>query len=205
MYAQRAGSGWTDDLTIDQKELENAKYRSEVNIKRFKAAEVHIVKEGDDYRFPLIEYDMKQPGNTPPYIRPKTNRPLARAIIPRAERELAQTVRDEDATGLAGARAEDDLPNPDAESQGVHGFWTMTKECVIRHHHRPRMSMNIPPSDSFPLPLKYIDVTRAAETDMEELALRRISDIWRDQGERVLDAPSCVLDSNQGGFGQEEV
>ena len=137
-----------------------------------------IVKEGEYFRFPLIEYELKQPGVTPPYIRP-TKRTLAREIGPQAERYLPQTGGDKNSTSGPNFHAEDSIRNLDDESQGVHDFWTMTKECVIRHHHRLRMTMYIPASDDFP----------HTEVDLEESALRYISDIWLDQGERMLDAP----------------
>ena len=51
----------------------------------------------------------------------------------------------------------------------------------IRHHVTPRVHLYHPLKISFPIPLKYIDVTRLTVTDLEERELQHINDIWLDK------------------------
>ena len=46
----------------DARVIEFAEFKSEVNVKRIKAPEVHVVKDEDSFRFPMLEYDLNQPG-----------------------------------------------------------------------------------------------------------------------------------------------
>ena len=46
----------------------------------------------------------------------------------------------------------------------------MTSSVVI--------TLNVPKEEAFPIPLKYIDVTRSTHTDLEVLPEKRIDDYW---------------------------
>ena len=86
-YVQHAGGGWTGDVyVIDQEEICNAEFKSEVTVKRFKADEVIVMQEGGSFRFPMLEYDLKQPGGRPPYVR-KKRQPAARELVPLSEQQ----------------------------------------------------------------------------------------------------------------------
>ena len=39
--------------------------------------------------------------------------------------------------------------------------------CVYRHHLEPRVKLYVPREASFPVPLKYIDVTRTTSTSLD--------------------------------------
>ena len=41
---------------------------------------------------------------------------------------------------------------------------TITGEFIYRHHVGPRVKLYVPREESFPIPLKYIDVTRNTST-----------------------------------------
>ena len=45
-------------------------------------------------------------------------------------------------------------------------FWTITREIIYRHHVEPRVKLYMPREESFPIPLKYIDVTRTRHTNL---------------------------------------
>ena len=67
-YSQLAGVGWSGDLIIaDWEEIENAETASEIYTKRFKAQEVTVVKQGEDFYLPLAEVNLKQPGDSLPH------------------------------------------------------------------------------------------------------------------------------------------
>ena len=57
-------------------------------------------------------------------------------------------------------------------------FWSIAGDLIIRNHRLPRISLFSPTDDDVPLPLKYFDVMRTTHTDLEDLAERRIDDIW---------------------------
>ena len=38
--------------------------------------------------------------------------------------------------------------------------WSIECDFIYRHHTEPRVHLNVPKEESFPIPLKYIDVTR---------------------------------------------
>ena len=46
----------------------------------------------------------------------------------------------------------------DAEARKV--FWSVQGAFIYRHHIEPRVQLFVPKEESFPIPLKYIDVTR---------------------------------------------
>ena len=65
---------------IDQEEICDAEFKSEVIVKRFKADEFIVLKDGIFIRFPILEYDLKQPGGKPPYVR-KGKQPSGRELV----------------------------------------------------------------------------------------------------------------------------
>ena len=59
---------------------------------------------------------------------------------------------------------------PDA-GEAINDFWSMSGSFIYRHHVEPRVKLYSPREESFPIPLKYIDVSR---TTPPELIIR----IW---------------------------
>ena len=57
-------------------------------------------------------------------------------------------------------------------------FWSMSGDNIIRHHKDPRKSLFTPSPEDFPVPLKYVDVTRRTETDLESPSEKTIYDYW---------------------------
>ena len=63
-YDQQEGGGWSGDLMVlDWEEIENASHFSDIHIKRFKSSEVNVHKVGENFRFPLAEGVLRQPGS----------------------------------------------------------------------------------------------------------------------------------------------
>ena len=46
-------------------------------------------------------------------------------------------------------------------------FWSMSGSFIYRHHVEPRVALYSPREESFPIPLKYIDVTRTTHTNLD--------------------------------------
>ena len=55
-----------------------------------------------------------------------------------------------------------------------------------RHHVEPRVKLHSPREESFPIPLKYIDVSRTTRTNLDVMQERRIDDYWNIDGSRDL-------------------
>ena len=57
---------------------------------------------------------------------------------------------------------------------------------MFRHHVEPRVKLCSPREDSFPVPLKYIDVSRTTQTNVDVRQEKRIDDYWNIDGSRDL-------------------
>ena len=60
---------------------------------------------------------------------------------------------------------------------------------IYRHHVEPRVALYSPREESFPIPLKYIDVTRTTRTNLDVKQVKRIDDYWNIDGSRDLSDP----------------
>ena len=60
---------------------------------------------------------------------------------------------------------------------------------IFRHHVEPRVELYSPREESFPVPLKYIDVTRTTHTNLDVKQEKRIDDYWNIDGSRDLSHP----------------
>ena len=73
---------------------------------------------------------------------------------------------------------QDDSTRDDEEAK--NDFWTITGEFIYLHHVAPRVKLYVPKEESFPVPLKYIDVTRTTHTSLEVLLekILKITGTW---------------------------
>ena len=58
-----------------------------------------------------------------------------------------------------------------------------------RHHVEPRVKLDSPREESFPIPLKYIEVYRTTLTNLDVKQEKRIDDYWNIDGSRDLSDP----------------
>ena len=65
----------------------------------------------------------------------------------------------------------------------------MSGSFIYRHHVEPRVALYSPTEESFPIPLKYIDVTRISHTNLDVKLEKRIDDYWNIDGARDLCDP----------------
>ena len=65
-------------------------------------------------------------------------------------------------------------------------FWSMSGNFKNRHHVEPRVKLCSPREESFPIPLRYIDVSRTTQTNLDVKQERRIDDTWNIDGSRDL-------------------
>ena len=62
---------------------------------------------------------------------------------------------------------------PDA-GEAINDFWYMSGNFIYRHHVEPRVKLYSPKEESFPVPLKYIDVSRITHTNLDVKQEKRI-------------------------------
>ena len=70
---------------------------------------------------------------------------------------------------------------PDA-GEAMNDFWSMSRIFIYRHHVEPRVKLYSPREESFPIPLKYIDVSRTAHTNLDVKKEKRTEDIGISMG-----------------------
>ena len=75
--------------------------------------------------------------------------------------------------------------SPD-DGEARNDFWSISGNYICRHHVGPRVKLHVPREESFPIPLRYIDVTRATSTTLDVMLERRIDGYWNIEGNRDL-------------------
>ena len=70
---------------------------------------------------------------------------------------------------------------PDA-GEAINDFWSMSGNFIFRRHVEPRVKLQSRRKESFPIPLKYIDVTRTTHTNLDVKPERRIDGFWNVDG-----------------------
>ena len=138
---------------------------SEIYSERLNAKEVIFPKENGNFIFPVADGRIKLSGGdqelrTSTLIRP---RPIQ---------------GDGHVDFLGESEGSFPLPQdslPDA-SEAINDFWSMSGNFMYRHHVEPRVKLYSPREESFPIPLKYTDVTRTTHTNLDVKQERRIDD-----------------------------
>ena len=64
---------------------------------------------------------------------------------------------------------------PDA-GDAMNDFWSMSVNFMNRHHVEPRVKLYSPREEPFPIPPKYIDVSRTTHTNLDVMQESRIDD-----------------------------
>ena len=57
-------------------------------------------------------------------------------------------------------------------------FWSIEGVFIYRHLVEPRVHLYVPKDETFPIPLKYINVTRTTHTNLDVLQEKHINDYW---------------------------
>ena len=130
---------------------------SEIYTKRLNAKEVIFHKEKGDFIFPVADGRIKPLGGdqelrTPTLIR-------------------EYPIRGEGYVDCLG-EPEGSLPPPQDSlpdaGEATNDFWSMSGNLKNRHHVEPRVKLYSPREESFPIPLKYIDVSRTTHTVLSQ-------------------------------------
>ena len=67
--------------------------------------------------------------------------------------------------------------SPD-DGEARNEFWSISGNSLYRHHGEPRVKLYVPRGESFPIPLRYSDVTRATSTTLDVMLECRMDDYW---------------------------
>ena len=164
---------WKGDiLTADLEDLEMLE-ASDIYHRRIKAKEVLISQKDDDFVFPVADGTAKLSGRGCEFRAPTLKR--------------KQTTRSEDLSVEFQSELEESQPaepTDDAEARG--DFWSIRGDVIYRHHTEPRVQLYVPKEETFPIPLKYIDVTGSTHADLD------VNDYWN------VDSCKHVSDSCRG-------
>ena len=142
-------------MVADIEELETMD-ASEIYSKRLNAKEVIFPKQGE-FIFPIADGRIKTLGGDQD-LRTST---LIRQRPIRGESHLDFLGESQ---GSLPPLPQDSLPDA---GEAVNDFWSMSGSFIYRHHVEPRVKLYSPREESFPIPLKYIDVSRTTQTNLD--------------------------------------
>ena len=174
-YAMYAGGIWKGDILVaDIEELETMD-ASEIYSKRLNGKEVIFPKENGKIIFPVADGRIKLSGGDQE-LRTST-------LIG------VHPIRGESHLDFLG-ESEGSLPPPQDSfpdaSEAINDFLSMSVNFIYRHHVEPRVKLFSPREESFPIPLRYIDVSRTTHTNLDVKQEKRIDDYWNIDGSRDL-------------------
>ena len=171
-YALYAGKG--DVLVADLEELETMD-ASEIYSKRLIAKEVIFPRENGKFIFPVADGRIKFTGG---------DQELRTSTLVRH-----RPIQGESNIDFLG-ESEGSLPQPQDSfrdaGEVINDCWSMSGNFIYRHHVEPRVKFYSPREESFPIPLKYMDVSRTTHTNSDVKQERRIDDYWNIDGSRDL-------------------
>ena len=68
-------------------------------------------------------------------------------------------------------------------------FWSIEGIYIYHHRNEPRGKLYLRKEESFPIPLRFIDVVRRTNHTLDALLESRIDDYWNVDGDRNLSEP----------------
>ena len=163
-YALIAG-----DIEEELEELD----ASEIYPRRLNAKEVLISQKNGEFIFPVADGSAKLTGRSYEFQECTLRR--------------QSTVRRENLSGESLDDREEFRPEETKDDARIHkDFWSIQGDFIYRHHVEPRVHIFVPKEESFPNPLKNIDVMKSTHTDLDVALEKRIDDYWNVDGNRSL-------------------
>ena len=176
LYAVRI---WKGHIVVADIEVLEQMDASELHARRLNPKEVLTPMKGEHFFiFPVADGTVKT-------LRENRRLKPSTSIRDRPERGEEQEVFRGESDELSSPNPlQDDSTRDDAEAK--NDFWSITGDFIHRHHVEPRVKLYMPKEESFPIPLKYIDVTRNTHTSLDVLLEKNMDDDWNVDGEREL-------------------
>ena len=151
---------------------------SEIYSKRLNAKEVIFPKKKEEFIFPIADGRIKTPGG---------DQDLKTSTLTRQ-----RSIQGDSHIDFLG-ESEGSFPQPHdslpVAGEAMNDFRSMSGSLIYRHHVDPRVKLYSSREESFPIPLKYIDVTRTTHTNLDVKQEKRIDDYWNIDGSRDLSDP----------------
>ena len=150
---------------------------SEIYSKRLNAKEVIFPKQGE-FIVPIADGRIKTSGG---------DQELRTSFLVR-HRQI-QGRRNIDFLGESEGclpQPQDSLPDA---GEAINDFCSMSGNFIYRHHVEPRVKLYSPREESFPFPLKSIDVSRTTHTNLDVKQEKCIDDYWNIDGTRDMSDP----------------
>ena len=151
---------------------------SEIYSNRLNAKEVIFTQRNGKTIFPIADGRIKLPGG---------DQDLRTSTLIRQ-----RPIQGENHLDFLG-ESEGSLPPPHVSfpdaGEAINHFWSMSGIFIYRHHVETRVKLYSPKEESFPFPLKYIDVSRTTHTNLDVKQEKRIDDYWNIDGSRDLSDP----------------
>ena len=123
---------------------------------------------------------LRPPARALPSVIVDTEKVLREADGPMKRAVLRPAMRD----GWKGVRPRVRLESRSGEP--ARNTSAMSGNFIYRHHVEPRVKLYSSREESFPIPLKHIDVSRTTHTNLDVKQERRIDDYWNIDGSRDL-------------------
>ena len=144
-------------MVADIEELEEMD-ASELHARRLNAKEVLKLQRSGNFTVPIADGTVK--------------------IFGREQRLRTSTLtwdcpeRGDEQEILQGKSNELHSPTPLEDSswyddEAGNSFWSISGEFIFRHHVEPRVKLYVPREETFPVPMKYIDVTGTTYRSLE--------------------------------------
>ena len=174
-YALYAGGIWKGDILVaDMEELETMD-ASGLYSTRLNAKEVMFHQQNGKFIFSVADGRIKLSGG---------DQELRTSTLVR-HRPIQGESNIEFLGESGGSLPPPQDSYPDA-SEARNDFSSMSGNFIYCHHVEPRVKLYSPREESFPIPLKYIDVSRTTQTNLDVMQESRIDDYWNIDGSRDL-------------------
>ena len=138
---------------------------SEIHARKLNAKEVITPNRSGHLKFSLADGTAKLFGGDDGVREstPRRNQPVR-----------SEDLKKKDLQGISEKSQPIDETKDDAEA--CNELWSIEWDFIYRCHVEPRVQLGAPKEETFPRPLKYIDVTRTTHTNLDALLECRIDD-----------------------------
>ena len=138
---------------------------SEIHPSRINAREVLITQKEDEFIFPVADGTAKLSGRDYEFRKSTLSRkPTVKTQISAENFKVNQE--------SLNRQNQQMMLKASADVRSIQG------DFIHRHHNESRVQLHVLKEETFPFPLKYIDVTRSTHTDQDVMQEKQVDDYW---------------------------